>query len=524
MSVIMPVTDFVNNIQKGYTFQGSSFYLGSAMLDKKVVKSVKINIPLSTLNRHGLIAGATGTGKTKTLQVLTESLSRAGVPTLIMDIKGDLSGISQTGELNDKITQRIAELGIEWSPAQFPAEFLSLNSNGVKMRTTITEFGSVLLGKLMNLSDVQGAVLAMIFKYCDDKKLPLLDFQDLKKVLQYYNTDEGKNEIEKEYGSVASSSIGSITRNIIQLEEQGVGTIFGEPSFDVNDLVRTDLNRQGVINIIRLMDLQTKPQLFATFMLSLINKIYNKFPEVGDQDKPKLCLFIDEAHLIFANADNVLLSQITTTIKLIRSKGVGVFFITQNPSDIPQEVLSQLGLKIQHSLRAFTAIDRKAIKVASENYPLSDYYQTENLLTELGIGEALITCLTERGTPAPLAHIMIAPPTTRMDVVSDLEVQNNLNSSPMYTKYKDDINRESAQELLDTRMEQLAQEKEKAAQAIKEEKAAEQLAKSEAKTSKTDKSTIEKVTENHYTKIIGGVVLREISKAIMASLGFGKKK
>ncbi len=517
----MSVIDFTQSIEAGYTFKGSAFYLGTAMLDKKVVKPVKINIPLSTLNRHGLIAGATGTGKTKTLQVLTESLASAGVPTLIMDIKGDLSGISQPGEMNDKIKQRITDLGVEWEPKQFQAEFLTLSDNGVKMRTTLTEFGSVLLGKLMNLSDVQNAVLGMIFKYCVDRNIPLLDFEDLKKVLQFYGTEEGKKEIEAEYGSAASSSIGAITRNIIQLEEQGVDTIFGEPSLDVMDLVRTDLNGRGVINIVRLMDLQSKPQLFATFMLSLVNKVYSKFPEVGDMEKPKLCLFIDEAHLIFENADTVLLQQITTTIKLIRSKGVGIFFITQNPSDIPQAVLSQLGLKIQHSLRAFTAIDRKAIKVASENYPISDYYQTENLLTELGIGEALVTCLNEKGIPAPLAHIMITPPTTRMDVVSDLEVQTVLNSSQLYIKYKDDVNRESAFEILQAKMDQLAIEKAKADQAIAAAKEAEKMAKEESRR-KPEKSAIEAVTDNHYTKIIGGVVLREVSKAVMKALGFKK--
>ncbi|MGL4759787.1 MAG: helicase HerA-like domain-containing protein [Patescibacteria group bacterium] len=520
----MSVIDFTKNIDAGYTFKGPSFYMGTAMLDKKVIKPIKINIPLATLNRHGLIAGATGTGKTKTLQVLTESLSRNGVPTLVMDIKGDLSGISQEGEPNEKINARIAELGIEWKPEKLPSEFLTLGSQGVKMRTTLTEFGSVLLGKLMNLTDVQNAVLGMVFKYCSDRNIPLLDFNDLKKVLQYYGTEGGKKEIEAEYGSVATSSIGAITRNIIQLEEQGVNEIFGEPSFDVFDLVKTDSTGKGYINIVRLMDLQSKPQLFATFMLSLVNKIYSKFPEVGDAEKPKLCLFIDEAHLIFENADNVLLQQITTTIKLIRSKGVGIFFITQNPSDIPQSVLSQLGLKLQHSLRAFTAIDRKAIKVASENYPVSEYYQTENLLTELGIGEALITCLSEKGTPTPLAHIMVTPPTTRMDVVSDLEVQSILNSSMMYQKYKDAINRESAEEILQSKMDQLNAEKLKVEEELKAAKEAEKLAKETGKTTgKDDKTVVDQLANNHYTKIIGGVVLREISKAVMKALGFGKK-
>ena len=515
------ITEFTNNVVEGYKFEADSFYLGGIKLDKTIVENQKALLPLATLNRHGLIAGATGTGKTKTIQVIAEQLSLAGVPTLLMDIKGDMSGISQPGEPNDKVNQRAKELGIEWQPSNLPCEFLSLNDNAVKVRSSITEFGSVLLSKLLELSDVQTSVVALIFKYCSDRNIPLLDLVDFRKTLQYFATEAGKKDLGTEYGIISATTIGSIMRKIVELEEQGVNTLFGEPSFDVNDLVRTDNEGKGYINILRLIDLQSKPQLFTTFMLSLINKIYSKYPELGDMDKPKLCIFIDEAHLIFSTADNTLLQQIETTIKLIRSKGVGIFFITQNPSDIPQGVLSQLGLKIQHSLRAFTALDRKAIKTASENYPISEYYQTDTLLTELGIGEALLTCLNERGNPTPLAHIMITPPTTRMDVISDLELKSILNSSSLYQKYKDETNRESAEEILQAKMEQIEKDK----LALEQAKVEAKLEEKETKNpSKIDKTPVEKVANNYYTKVIGSVILREVSKAIMAALGFGKKR
>ena len=522
----MSQTEFTKLIEAGYNFKGLSFFLGAAKLDAKTIPSTKINIPLATMNRHGLIAGATGTGKTKTLQVITEALSKNGVPTLVMDIKGDLSGVSQPGVMNEKVAARMKELGVDWAPSQLPAEFLSLNSSAVKVRSTLQEFGPVLLSKLMDLSDVQASVLGLIFKYCEDKNIALLDFADFKKVLQYYATDEGKQDLGAEYGMVAGTSIGAITRKIIELEQQGVEELFGEPAFDVQDLMRTTSDGKGYINILRLMDLQSKPQLFATFMLSLINKVYAHFPEVGDIAKPKLCLFIDEAHLIFANADNALISQIETTIKLIRSKGVGVFFITQNPSDIPSSVLSQLGLKIQHSLRAFTAIDRKAIDTASKNYPESEYYKTEQLLTELGIGEALVTCLSEQGTPTPLAHVIVTPPTTRMDVITDQEVQTNLNSSMLYPKYKEDIHRESAADILGAKITDSQAKKAAEVQAAADAKATIQKAKEQAaadKLAKAEGTAFDKVSKNPFVKALQATFIRKIIAEIMKSVMGGRK-
>lgn len=371
-----------------------------------------VKAPLQTFNRHGLIAGATGTGKTKTLQMITEKLSLNGVPTLVMDIKGDLSGISQPGTLNPKIEDRIKIIGEDWKPRQCPEELLSISDEpGVKLKATISEFGPVLLSKMMELNDTQGGVVSLVFKYADDNKLPLLDIKDLRKTLQFLS-NEGKEETEKEYGLISTSSVGAILRNLIALEEQGADAFFVEPSFDVDELLRLDDNGYGYINVLKLTDIQGKPRLFSTFMLSLLAEIYESLPKKGDIEQPELVIFIDEAHLIFNEASNTLLDQIETIIMLIRSKGVGFFFISQSPDDIPESVLAQLGMKIQHALRAFTAKDRKAIKIASENYPLSDYYKTEDIITQLGIGEALITVLNENGIPTSLVHCLMSPPST----------------------------------------------------------------------------------------------------------------
>ena len=382
---------FTEAIKAGYTFKGEAAKIGVAMLDGQVVPGADIVLPLKTMNRHGLIAGATGTGKTKTLQVISECLSDASVPVLLMDIKGDLSGIAAAGTANDKITERYQKLNMQYKPAAYPVELLSLsNQKGARLRATVSEFGPVLLSKILELNDTQEGLVAMIFKYCDDNKMPLLDLKDFTKVLQYVS-DEGKAEIEKTYGKIVTTSTGTILRKVVELQQQGADVFFGEKSFEVDDLMRIDQQGRGVINVLRVTDLQDKPKLFSTFMLQMLAEIYSSFPEEGDVEQPKLCIFIDEAHLVFQEASSVLLQQIETIVKLIRSKGVGVYFITQNPADMPESVLAQLGLKIQHSLRAFTAKDRKAIKMAAENYPITQYYQTEDLLTSLGTGEAIVS-------------------------------------------------------------------------------------------------------------------------------------
>jgi len=450
--------EFFSHINTGYTTKGDFIAIGAAMLNGETIPGAYVKVPLKTLNRHGLIAGATGTGKTKTLQLLAENISEKGIPVLLMDLKGDLSGLARPSPGNPKIDERHLKIGIPFEAKAFPVEILSLSEQeGIKLRATVSEFGPVLLSRILDLSETQEGVVAVVFKYCDDNKLPLLDLKDFKKVLQYA-TSEGKKEFEQAYGRVSTSSTGSILRKIIELEQQGAELFFGEKSFDVNDLTRLDKDGRGYINIIRLTDIQDRPKMFSTFMLSLLAEVYATFPEQGDTDRPELILFIDEAHLIFKEASRALLDQIESIVKLIRSKGIGLYFVTQDPSDVPDEILAQLGLKVQHALRAFTAKDRKAIKLSAENYPLSDYYDTKEVLTSLGIGEALITALDEKGRPTPLAATMMRAPMSRMDILTENELKQLINSSTLVEKYNQNIDRESAYELLNIKIERAEEE------------------------------------------------------------------
>jgi hypothetical protein len=446
--------DFEKSILEGYSPKGESIIMGAAMLDGEAITGAHVKIPLRTMNRHGLIAGATGTGKTKTLQIIAEQLSQQGVPTLLMDIKGDLSGIAAESPGHVKIDERHATIGLEFKKRASPVEILTISDQaGVKMRATVSEFGPVLLSRILDVTETQAGIISVVFKYCDDNKLPLLDLNDLKKVLQYA-TGAGKEEFQAEYGRISTSSTGAILRKLVELEQQGAELFFGERSFEVKDLVRKDKNGNGYVNVIRLTDIQDRPKLFSTFMLSLLAEIYSTFPEKGDADKPELVLFIDEAHLIFDEASKALLNQIESIVKLIRSKGIGIYFVTQNPTDIPEGVLSQLGLKIQHALRAFTANDRKAIKLTAQNYPISEYYDTAQVLTSLGIGEALISALDEKGRPSPLAATLLRAPESRMDILTDRELDDLISDSELTDKYNESINRESAEELLQEKIKQ----------------------------------------------------------------------
>jgi len=448
----MSIEKFKEVIETGYTVSGKYITLGGAMYEGKAIANLFVNIPLKNLNRHGLIAGATGTGKTKTLQALTENLSKEGVPTLLMDLKGDLSGIAAIGEEKSFIKERHAQMNLPYTPEAFPVELLTISKqDGVRMRATVSEFGSVLLSRILDLSDVQEGVLAVVFKYCDDHQYPLLDLKDLKKVLQYA-TEEGKSEFESEYGRVAASSTSAILRKIVELENQGAELFFGERSFETEDLLHTDEKGRGVVNIIRLTDIQDRPKMFSTFMLCLLAEIYNTFPEIGDQEKPKLVIFIDEAHLIFNQASKALLNQLENIVKLIRSKGVGLIFCTQTPTDVPDAVLSQLGLKIQHALRAFTAKDRQAIKLTAQNYPETSFYNVPEYLTSLGTGEAFVTALDSKGRPTPLVATMMRAPMSRMDILTDTEIKALLDKSALKTKYNEVIDRESAYEILNAKI------------------------------------------------------------------------
>lgn len=499
--------NFIEDIKKGYEFKGHSIVLGGAMLDQEVIKECFIRIPLKTMNRHGLIAGATGTGKTKTLQILAEQLSANGVPSLVMDVKGDLSGIAVASDGHPKITERHERIGLPFIADESPVEFLTLSDEkGARLRATVSEFGPVLLSKILDLSDVQASVLAVVYKFCDDRDLPLLDLEDLKKVLNFL-INEGKEELSSEYGHISSTTVGTIIRNIIGLEQQNAAIFFGERSFDPLDLCRVNAQGKGVVSVLRLTDIQDRPALFSTFMLQLLAEIYSTFPEKGDLEKPKLVLFIDEAHLVFNNASNVLLSQIETIIKLIRSKGVGIFFITQNPTDVPDAVLSQLGLKIQHALRAFTAKDRKAIKQAAENYPLTDYYKIEDLLTNLGIGEAFLTALNDKGIPTPLVHTYLRAPQSRMDILSESEIKEVLRNSEILDKYDERIDRESAYEILSAKIDDARSEGHH-----------EEMTRRSGRPV-VEKSTFERVMSNTTTRQIGRTVAREITRGILGVLG-----
>ncbi|MDO5655217.1 MAG: DUF853 family protein [Flavobacteriaceae bacterium] len=503
---------FIDSIQEGYAAKGAVITLGKGKFNNEIYPDAAVQIPLKTLNRHGLIAGATGTGKTKTLQIVCEQLSNHGIPSLVMDVKGDLSGLARPGDANSTHTiERMQKLEMPYEATGFPVELLSLSDEkGVKLRATVTEFGPILFSKILGLNETQESIISVLFKFCDDHALPLIDLDDIKKVLTYVKDDEeGKEKFKKDYGSVSTASVGAILRKIVALEQQGAAKFFGEPSFDVNDLLRTK-DGKGVINIVRLVDIQDKPALFSTFMLSLLAEVYSQFPEAGDLEKPKLCLFIDEAHLVFQNASKSLLEQIDTVVKLIRSKGIGVFFITQIPGDVPDSVLSQLGLKIQHALRGFTAKDRKEIKKAVENYPITEFYEADQVITQLGIGEAFITALNEKGIPTPLVYTHLVAPQSRMDVLTTQEIEEEIRNSVMVTKYSMDINRESAYEILSKKIEQAVNE-------------TPNKTTTSPRRNVKEETFVEKMSKNTMVRQLGRTAMREITRGVLGVLGVKRR-
>ena len=500
---------FKTHLSEGQVFKKDYIILGTGILDGEPVAGAQIKIPLKTLNRHGLIAGATGTGKTKTLQVIAEQLSLKGIPSVLMDLKGDLSGLARPGVTNDFILNRSAVIGVDYNPIGLPVELMSIShEKGVRLKATVSEFGPVLISQILELNDTQQGVIALIFRYCDLYHLPLLDLKDLKRVLQFVS-NEGKEAIAKEFGQVSSSSVSTIMRKIIELEQQGAELFFGEKSFEVEDFLRTK-DGKGVISVIRLTDIQSTPKLFSTFMLSLLSEIYETFPEQGDADQPKLCLFIDEAHLVFSTASKDLLDKIEAIVKLIRSKGVGIYFCTQTPTDVPENILGQLGLKVQHALRAFTAKDRKAITKTAENYPDSPFYKTSEVLTSMGIGEALVTALNEKGIPTPLAHTLVRAPISRMDILTETEIDELVRGSQLVSKYNQEMDRESAFELLERKMEQVDKEQERA-----------NLPRPSSHTSRTrtkpEESFIEELSKNTMVRQVGRTLFRELARGILGS-------
>jgi DNA helicase HerA-like ATPase len=435
-------------IAQGYAFTGAALELGAVCIDGTADPSARVRIPFATLNRHGLVAGATGTGKTKTLQGIAEQLSAAGVPVLLADVKGDLSGMSKPGEGGDRITSRAKDTGDDWAPTAYPVEFLSLggSSSAVPIRATLTQFGPILLSKVLDLNDTQESTLGLIFHWADQRNLPLLDTKDLRAVITHLTSDEGKADL-KGIGGVSPATAGVILRALVNLEAQGGEDFFGEPEFDPADLMRT-VDGKGVVTLLELADQAANPRLFSTFLMWLLAELYEDLPEAGDLDKPKLVFFFDEAHLLFTDASKAFLQRIEQTVKLIRSKGVGVFFCTQLPTDVPNAVLSQLGARIQHALRAFTPDDQTALAKTVRTYPKTEFYDMEKALTSLGTGEAIVTVLSERGAPTPVAWARMRAPRSLMAAVGADAVSAAAKGSPLFPKYGQTVDRESAYEKL----------------------------------------------------------------------------
>ncbi len=446
---------FHDEMAKGYalTEPEVGLTIGSPMLDGELANDARVQVALSMMNRHGLIAGATGTGKTKTLQLLAGQLSKAGVPVFVADVKGDVTGMAMPGDAtNPKVIERAQSLAISFEPSGHPVEFLSLSGAlGSQVRATVHSFGPLLLGKVLDLNETQTSILALIFKYCDDNDLPLLDLKDLETTLKFLSSNEGK-PILADYGGMSAASVGVLLRSLVVLEQEGADTFFGEPEFDVTDLIRTTADGAGIVSVLELRDVMEKPRLFSTFMLWMLAQLYETLPEVGDLPKPKLCFFFDEAHLLFDGASDALLGQVERTARLIRSKGVGVYFVTQAPTDVPSSILAQLGNRIQHALRAFTPEDADALRKTARTFPMTTHYKVEETITSLGTGEALVTVLSPRGTPTPLAATRLLPPDSLMAALPDSELQARIATATLRAKYGQTIDRQSAHEIITGRI------------------------------------------------------------------------
>jgi len=446
-------TEQLDAIRAGYSFEGGALLFGAAVVDGTAHPDAPVRVPLATLNRHGLVAGATGTGKTKTLQLMAEQLSGQGVPVFLADIKGDLSGMATAGTSNDRITSRAADVGQQWVGTAYPTEFLSLGGlgQGIPVRATITSFGPTLLSKVLGLNDTQESSLGLVFHYADKNGLALLDIKDLREVVSFLTSDEGKADL-KSLGGLSSATAGVILRELVAFSDQGADAFFGEPEFDTRDLLRTAADGKGLVTCLELPAVQDRPALFSTFLMWLLADLFHDLPEIGDADKPKLVFFFDEAHLLFQDASKAFLTAIEQTVRLIRSKGVGVFFVTQSPKDVPSGVLAQLGNRVQHALRAYTPEDAKALKAAVSTYPRSGY-DLEELLTSLGTGEAVVTVLSEKGAPTPVAWTRMIAPQSLMAPSDEATVSALVAASPLSAKYATAIDRESAYEKLRARLE-----------------------------------------------------------------------
>lgn len=512
---------FITAINNAYTFQSPSIHLGSGVYQQEIVSEARVNLSLRMMNRHGLVTGATGSGKTRTLQLIAEQLSAAGVPVFMPDMKGDLSGMATEGTANDKINERAQALGVTFTPTAFPVEIYSLSGKqGAQMRATVTEFGPVLLGKILELNDTQTGVLTMLFKYADDKQLPIVDFNDLKKVLNYLTEGAGADEIKNDYGKISGATAGTILRKIVALEQQGVDQLFGERSFDIDDLFQK-VDGRGVISLLNVADMQRTPAVFSTFMLALLAEIYQALPEAGDLDKPKLIFFLDEAHLLFKDAPKAFLEQIEQVVRLIRSKGVGIFFCTQLTQDVPPAVLAQLGNRVHHVIRVFTPNDVKALKETIKTFPSSAYYTMEQQFTQLGTGQAFITVLNEKGIPTETVVTHLLPPASLMGPLEPAQYQALLQTSDMYKKYQEAIDPQSAFEILSARMEQHEQEE----AARKADAAEAKASRSTAGTSRRrEKSTLEEVMASPVAKQVGKEIVRGVFGMLFGTSGGSRRR
>ena len=444
---------FRTEMAAGYAFEEPAIILGSPIQGDVVLPEVRVQVPLSRVNRHGLIAGATGTGKTRTLQLLAGQLSAAGVPVFAVDVKGDLSGVGAPGDpSNANVASRAESLHWAFQAAGHPLELLSLSGKaGAHVRASISSFGPLLMGKVLDLNDTQTSILSLVFRYCDDEDLPLLDLEDLRTTLRFLSSDEGKPVLE-DLGGISPASLGVILRSIVTLEQEGAGEFFGEPEFDIDDLLRTSADGHGIVTLLEVADVMDRPRLYSTFVLWMLAQLYEGLPEVGDVPKPRLAFFFDEAHLLFDDASEALMDQVERTARLIRSKGVGVYFVTQAPTDVPSSVLSQLGNRVQHALRAFTPDDADALRKTARTFPMTEHYDVERTITSLGIGEALVTVLGPKGVPTPLAATRLVPPDSRMAPLTEAEAASVVAASTMASKYGEAIDRESAHEIISARL------------------------------------------------------------------------
>ena len=442
-------------VARGYTFEGPALELGALALDVEQTAAVAVRIPLAMLNRHGLVAGATGTGKTKTLQLMAEQLSAHGVPVFAADVKGDLSGLATPGEESDRVRSRAAAVGQAWTPTGFPVEYYALGGEGVgiPLRVTMSAFGPTLLSKVLGLNQTQESSLGLVFHYADQAGLPLLDLADLRAVVQHLVSDEGKPEL-KALGGLSTSTAGVILRELIAFADQGAESFFGEPELDTADLLAVDADGRGMISLAELPSLQDRPEVFSTFLMWLLADLFHELPEVGDTDRPKLVFFFDEAHLLFRDASDEFLDQVAGTVRLIRSKGVGIFFVTQSPTDVPDEVLAQLGSRVQHQLRSHTPNDAKALRATVSTYPTSDYDDLGAVISTLGIGEAIITVMDERGAPTPVAWTRLRAPESRMAPSDPAAMAATVQASARNARYTAVVDRESAREMLAARLEE----------------------------------------------------------------------